>query len=151
VLDQGRLVQYATPDDIIQHPQTHFVARFIGLGHFLSGEIHEKHIVTEIGQVPYNRGLTLAHDCRQVDVLIRPEHIQLCTNHQGIPAQVLQIGFRGTSKLYTLRLPSGTTLCATLPAQVTPRPGERIAITWQPLNLVVFPRRSVPELSTVRP
>jgi len=148
VMDQGSLIQYAPPDVIIQHPQTRFVAQFIGLGHFLSGEVHDTAITTELGTVAYTSPTPRTAVCRQVDVLIRPEHVHLCRNQRGIPAQVLQIDFRGTRKLYTLRLPSGTTLCALLPVDVTPRPGERIAITWEPTDLVVFPRQDSPHTMT---
>ena len=39
VIDQGQVVQYAPPDEIVRRPRTRFVAQFIGLGHFLSGEV----------------------------------------------------------------------------------------------------------------
>lgn len=151
VIDQGCLAQYATPDTIIQHPQTRFVAQFVGLGHFLSGEMHDAAITTELGTVPYGPAVPCTADGRQVDVLIRPEHVQICRQQRGLPAQVLQIGFRGTRKLYTLRLPSGTILCALLPPDVTPRPGERISLVWEPTDLVAFPRLSSPPLAAAKP
>ena len=52
VIDQGCLAQYATPDEIIQHPQTRFVAQFIGLGHFLSGEMRAAVLPPNWGRWP---------------------------------------------------------------------------------------------------
>src|SRR5262249_57425961 len=46
VIDQGQVVQYASPDEVVRRPRTRFVAQFIGLGPFLSGEIHESCITT---------------------------------------------------------------------------------------------------------
>jgi len=146
VIDQGQVVQYASPDEVVRHPRTHFVAQFIGLGHFLSGEIHEACITTELGEVPYTSALSLTGDGRQVELLVRPEHVQLCSTSHGTPVQVIHASFRGTRKLYTLRLPSGATFCAVFPSEVTLRSGEVVRVSWQPADLVVFPRQDTPAL-----
>jgi len=146
VIDQGQVVQYASPDEVVRHPRTRFVAQFIGLGHFLSGEIHEACITTELGEVPYTSALSLTGDGRQVELLVRPEHVQLCSTSHGTPVQVIHASFRGTRKLYTLRLPSGTTFCALFPSEVTLRSGEVVRVSWQPADLVVFPRQDTPAL-----
>jgi iron(III) transport system ATP-binding protein len=147
VIDKGQVVQYTSPDEVVRRPRTRFVAQFIGLGHFLSGEVHEDCIITEFGEVPYTSSLHLTGDGRQVDLLVRPEHIQLCNASHGTPAQVVHISFRGTHKLSTLRLPSGATLCALFPSDVTLRAGEVVRVTWQPADLVVFPRLDAPVIS----
>jgi len=144
VMDYGHLVQYATPDEVVRRPCTRFVAQFIGLGHFLSGERHEGRIVTELGEVPCTPDLGLTGAGRQVDLLVRPEHVHLCSYQHGIPAQVVHGSFRGTRKLYTLRLPSGATCCALFPAEVVLRSGESVRVTWKPVDLVVFPHQDAP-------
>lgn len=144
VIDQGHLVQYAAPDEVVRQPRTRFVAQFIGLGHFLSGEIHQTGIATELGEVPYTPDLDFTGASRQVDLLVRPEHVQLCSNTHGTPVQVVHTSFRGTRKLYTLRLPSGATFCALLPAEVVLHAGESVRVTWQPADLVVFPHQDAP-------
>jgi iron(III) transport system ATP-binding protein len=146
VIDQGQVVQYAPPDEVVQRPRTRFVAQFIGLGHFLSGEIHEACITTELGEVPYISALSLTGDGQQVELLVRPEHVQLCNTSHGTPVQVVHTSFRGTRKLYTLRLPSGATFCALFPSEVTLRSGEVVRVTWQPADLVVFPRQGTPAI-----
>jgi iron(III) transport system ATP-binding protein len=146
VIDQGQVVQYAPPDEIIRRPCTRFVAQFIGLGHFLSGEVHEACITTELGKVSYTSTLNLTGDSRQVDLLVRPEHVQLCNAAHGTSVQVVHTSFRGMHKLYTLRLPSGATLCALFPSEVTLRSGEVVRVLWQPADLVVFPRQDTPAL-----
>jgi hypothetical protein len=59
---------------------------------------------------------------------------------------VVHASFRGTRKLYTLRLPSGATFGALFPSEVTLRSGEIVRVIWQPANLVVFPRQDTPVL-----
>jgi iron(III) transport system ATP-binding protein len=144
VINQGQLVQYAPPDEVVQRPRTRFVAQFIGLGHFLRGEMQAASITTELGAIPYTPTLYLPGDGRQVELLVRPEHVQLCNTPHGTPVQVVHASFRGTRKLYTLRLPSGATLCALFPSEVALRSGEVVRVTWQPVDLVVFPVQETP-------
>src|SRR4030095_5574542 len=118
VIDRGQVVQYAPPDEVVRRPRTRFVAQFIGLGHFLRGEIHEACITTELGEVPYTSARSLTGNGRQVDLLVRPEHVQLCNTPHGTPVQVVHISFRGARQLYTLRLPSGVTFCALFPSEI---------------------------------
>ncbi len=141
VMGQGQIVQYATPDEVMRRPRTRFVAQFIGLGHFLGGEMHDAYITTELGEVPYPPDLGLTDNCRQVELLVRPEHVQLCSNQHGTSVQVVHTSFRGTRKLYTLRLPSGATFCALFPSEIVLRLGESVRVTWQPVDLVVFPQQ----------
>jgi iron(III) transport system ATP-binding protein len=141
VMDQGQLVQYATPDEVVRRPRTRFVAQFIGLGYFLGGELCDACITTELGEVPCPPDLDLPGDCRQVELLVRPEHVQLCSHQHGAAVQVVHTSFRGTRKLYTLRLPSGATFCALFPSEVVLRSGESVRVTWQPVDLVVFPQQ----------
>ena len=82
---------------------------------------------------------------------MRPEHVQLCSNAHGTPVQVVHTTFRGTRKLYTLRLPSGATFCALLPADVVLRAGESVCVTWQPVDLVVFPQQDNVEAFSLNP
>jgi iron(III) transport system ATP-binding protein len=142
VIERGRIVQSATPDEVIAHPRTPFVAQFLALGQLLAGEIHDCCLVTEMGRVPLTSVPALPVGCRQVDVLIRPECVQLSDDRQGMPAQVIQASFHGTRKRYTLRLPSGTLLRALFPRHVVLTPGEQVRVILRLTGLVVFPRLS---------
>ena len=62
VIDDGRIVQYATPDEVIRRPRTRFVAEFLALGHFLAGEIRHDCIATEMGKFR----LHLTTSCRRI-------------------------------------------------------------------------------------
>jgi iron(III) transport system ATP-binding protein len=151
VIERGRIAQLATPDEVIQHPSTPFVAQFLALGQLLAGELHDHCLVTEVGPVPLTSVPALPADCRQVEVLIRPECVQLSDDRRGIPAQVLQASFHGTRKLYTLRLPSGTLLRALFPRGMVLKPGEQVRVTLQPAELVVFPKGPASARPAVEP
>jgi iron(III) transport system ATP-binding protein len=139
VIDRGRIVQHATPDEVVQRPRTRFVAEFLALGCFLKGEIRDSRVVTEMGEVPLMPDFLPAPACRYVDVLIRPECIRLCNSQHGTPVQVVHAGFRDTRRLYTLRLPSGITLHGLFPRDVSLRTGDHVRVTLRPVDLVVFP------------
>ncbi len=138
VIDQGRIVQYATPDEVVHQPSTRFVAKFLGLGHFLAGDVQQHCIATELGNIPLNEGTQLPNAERQVDVLVRPESVQLCGHHDGTPAQVVRSSFRGTRKLYTLRLSSGAQFCGLFSQDIALRAGDQIRVSWQPAHMVAF-------------
>ncbi len=138
VIDQGRIAQYATPDEVVHQPSTRFVAKFLGLGHFLAGDVQQNCIATELGNIPLDDQTQLPNADRRVDVLVRPESVQLCDYHDGTPAQVVRSSFRGTRKLYTLRLPSGAQLCGLFSQDVALRTGDQIRVSWQPAHMVTF-------------
>ncbi len=145
VIDQGQIAQYATPDDVLQQPQTRFVAKFLGLGHFLSGDVHPNCIATELGNFPHQNNIALVNGDRQVDVLVRPESVHLCGHHDGTPAQVVRSSFRGTRKLYTLRLPSGAQFCGLFPQEIALHAGEQVRVSWHPEQMVTFSGHHAPE------
>ena len=139
VIDQGWVRQVATPDAVLQLPRTRFVAEFLGLGSFLAGEICDDAIVTEAGLLPLSSVTNLAQDVSQVDVLIRPEWVQLCEEDQGVPAEVAQTSFCGPEKLYTFALKSGAKLRGGMGAQRL-RVSDRVHVRIQPTDLVAYPR-----------
>jgi iron(III) transport system ATP-binding protein len=141
VIEHGRIVQHATPEEVVQHPGTRFVAQFLALGHFLPGEIRHNCIATEMGNLPLLPEVHQTPDRRHIDVLVRPEYVQLC-GEEGTPAQVTHGTYYGTRKLYTLRLPSGTILCGLFAHDVTLKPGEQIRVTLRLADLVTFPHVS---------
>jgi iron(III) transport system ATP-binding protein len=139
IIDQGHIVQFGAPDDIIRQPRTRLVAEFLGLGHFLSGERRQQCLATELGAIPLMPDWSLATNSRLVDVLIRPEQLQLCDDPHGTPAQVVHVSFHGLRKLYTVRLPSGTLLHGLFPDDVSLPPGTQVRVTLRRTAFVVFP------------
>jgi iron(III) transport system ATP-binding protein len=141
VMEHGRIVQSATPDDMIRQPRTRFVAEFLALGHFLTGEIRHHCLATELGEVPLTPACILPGNGHQVDVLIRPDAVFLCGDQQGTPAKILRASISGMQKLYTLSLPSGTQVRGLFPRDIVLHPGEQVRVRVQLTDPVVFPRR----------
>ena len=143
ILRQGRVVQVGTPEAIVRHPSTRFVAEFLALGHFLPGEIRDRCIVTEMGPTRLDCDMpTTPDDCRDVDLLIPPECLTLCGNGHGTRAQLTQVTFQGTRKLYTVRLPSGARLQGLCPHDVPLHTGAQVNVRYEPTVLITFPSHS---------
>jgi len=103
VLNEGVLEQIDSPEMIYHVPATAFVADFVGQADFISGEIRNGMVQTELGEFPNT--LSLADDT-PVSVMIRPDDIHLAPN-KAADAHIVSRQFRGSENLYTVRLPSG--------------------------------------------
>ncbi|GAA6153556.1 ABC transporter ATP-binding protein [Pseudoteredinibacter isoporae] len=125
VVYQGKIEQWASPYELYHQPQTRFVANFIGRGAFVPGIINDSgHIDTELGPVPCNLNEPSG---TRVDVLLRPDDI-VSNKNQGQPAEVIHKVFTGTANLYTLRLPTGSTVEAALGSHIDCELGEQLPI-----------------------
>ncbi|MFQ5656221.1 MAG: ABC transporter ATP-binding protein [Candidatus Methylomirabilales bacterium] len=134
VLNQGRLEQINRPEVIYHTPATRFVAGFVGKADFLAGRVSEEGIETEIGCLPNTAGFPPG---AQVEVMIRPDHIQLIPDPMGV-AMVLSRQFRGPDNLVMAQLPSGATIHSHHPSTVTLHSGSRATVVARPIHIVVF-------------
>ena len=91
VMNDGRIEQEGTPDEIYQHPASSFVAGFIGLTNLIEGKIIGIDSQQTMAKVRTESGtlvVALPHDKRkdslkegkEIRVSIRPESISLSTN-----------------------------------------------------------------------
>ena len=140
ILEGGQVVQYGSPEALVQNPSTRFVAEFLGLGHFLPGEVREDCIVTELGVVRVGPNMPSVNGADgRVDLLVPPESVTLCEKGSGVRARVVRVEFQGTRKLYTVRLPSGFHLQG-LCAHDTPlQMGLQINVRHDPAVVITFP------------
>ncbi len=109
VMDQGKIMQIDSPEDIFHHPKNPFVADFIGIADFIGGRIKdEKTVDTEIGRLSYHRTFPSK---LSVNVMIRPDFLDIVPTEDGVGEIVDRI-FQGMFYLYRLRLPSGAEIKA---------------------------------------
>jgi iron(III) transport system ATP-binding protein len=152
VMDKGYIAQVGTPRSVYQNPTTPFVANFIGVMNFLSGEmladdrVRCGNLVLQVAQSEVPVG-------QAVRVAIRPEDIQVLSEEQAaivgasnqITAEVQSMEFQGSGYLVALR-PDGDSkevLTIDLSIHDTRRldlsAGSSIAIYLPPDLLQVFP------------
>ncbi|WP_266083307.1 ABC transporter ATP-binding protein [Haladaptatus caseinilyticus] len=111
VMNNGEIQQFATPDEVYNHPNNEFVAHFIGTpsmnfidceitknGDTLSADLGFDSV--EINESRINRSLI---DGDLVRLGIRPEHVDLChTNGKGFTADVKFVEPTGKDKIVHL-------------------------------------------------
>ncbi len=138
VMDQGRIVQVATPDRIYETPNSVYVADFIGDVNLITGKAYpgtgeqvEIHWGEAQAPIRANTSKSLAAGT-EVKFAIRPEKIGIASEPPQdaanvVQGKVLDIAYLGNISTYHVELPSGDVL----KAQATnSRRISRRNITW---------------------
>lgn len=109
VVNHGRIMQLATPEQLYNHPENRFVADFIGDSSFLSVTRSKDQILFEGTQ------LKLAQtppDAKSLVLMLRPERVRICSakdakNMNTFQATVSEVVYQGDSFLLYAHLASG--------------------------------------------
>ncbi len=108
VMLNGNVKQVASPQELYTNPATRSVAEFIGDANFLPGVGKGDTIECELGVLVARKQIR-----GPVDILLRPENIELVAAQPGLPAaRVRHSLFFGHDQLITVQLPTGTFLSA---------------------------------------
>ncbi|MDQ2692893.1 MAG: ABC transporter ATP-binding protein [Chloroflexota bacterium] len=126
VFNKGRIEQIDVPQKVFHAPNSRFVADFIGSTDFISGEVLEQGIQTEIGLLP--QFPTLPSGTR-VEIAVRFDDIKF-EQMPGSKSLVLEQQFRGAYNVYRLRLPSGNLVHAMQPHTAYFRPGTPVHVSF---------------------
>jgi spermidine/putrescine ABC transporter ATP-binding subunit len=122
VMDRGRIVQHGTPMDVYDHPQTPFVASFLGSSNLWAGTLRRD----ETGQLLFDSPdvcLPVPEDVfgvaeqlaahQPVTLLLRPEHLRIAAEPaaaDGLPGTVAFVTHLGETTSYDVLLDSGAQL-----------------------------------------
>ena len=124
VMNEGRIEQTGSPEEIFHHPATKFVAQFIGMVDFLPARHDEGRLHTEVGSIEWPDGewpelrldgLTSlnpngnANGHGRLEAMVRPDCLDCLPAEDG-PGVVVEREFRGAFYLYRVQLPSGATV-----------------------------------------
>ncbi|MFU8767134.1 MAG: ABC transporter ATP-binding protein [Candidatus Methanoperedens sp.] len=134
VMNNGRMEQLGTPEEVYHYPTTGFVADFVGKADFIDGTIEADGIRTEIGLFPNNTRLEIGE---KVQVMIRPDDIEIEPAGTGC-AVIKDQQFKGSEVLYTLELPREKYIHSALPSTRTLPAGTRVDVKARPVHLVAF-------------
>lgn len=154
VMDQGRLMQYAGPQDIYGNPANAFVAGFIGAMSFLPNcrRIGPR----EVRFLDYTLALDKGEAMREEELMlaIRPEHIRLAEadDRNRIEVEVEYVEFRGSVSRAMLQIlhpegdPSGIRIDMDLQPKAVDQmdlsPGARMGVHLPIKHLLAFPVHS---------
>ena len=147
VMNQGRIVQVATPAEIYEQPNSRYVADFIGDINLLEG-----HVVTTFDRVvrmecPGTGAIVEVDqdlDAARGDAAwfaIRPEKVAISLDPPAgeaintVAGEVWDIGYLGDVSIYHVRLPTGATVKATVTnrTRLVERPiswDDRVWLSW---------------------
>ena len=95
VMNEGKIQQIGTPEDIYNEPQNAFVADFIGESNIIDGIMHEDYVVGMYGRKfrCLDKGFAPGE---AVDVVIRPEDIDIVPEAEGqLTGTVTEVTFKG--------------------------------------------------------
>lgn len=110
IMNNGQVVQAGRPEVVFQHPESRFVASFLGQASFLSARIDGQHLHTAIGKYRSEllEGLTAEYDGADVDVLVRPDDLRAEPVGAGDGnGQVVYRQYTGPTFVYRVELGNG--------------------------------------------
>ncbi|MCP9453667.1 MAG: ABC transporter ATP-binding protein, partial [Nitrospira sp.] len=134
VLNEGRLEQIDSPEQIYHMPATPFVADFVGQADFIAGVVQEGKVLTELGQFP---NTVAAAEGASLVVMIRPDDVDLIP-HPTAEARIVSRLFRGSENLYTVRLGSGQIVHSSQDSTTIYRPGTAVEVRVSASHTVLF-------------
>ena len=164
VMNEGVMLQVGTPKEIYEHPETHFVADFIGETNFIAGALIERG-ADGYGSVRLPDGSviraqlseTLGSAAGAVTVAIRPERIGISSISKAaggggdsdeiteLEAQLVDSQYIGTDTRFTLQIGKSIELVARL-QNVNEREhaalniGQIVKVYWQDSSTTVLDR-----------
>ena len=151
VMQHGKLLQMAPPEEVYNRPADLFVASFTGASNFLPGTLRERQ--GEFGTIELAGGHTMQAWCAAslapgtpVTLAIRPENIRLeaASAQNRFDAEVVSQRFQGVQTAYALRL-AGTTIEALATGTTMRHPaGTTVTINIPPEVCWAYAAQSAP-------
>ncbi|MFD7684613.1 ABC transporter ATP-binding protein, partial [Streptomyces sp. NPDC060187] len=138
VMRSGRLEQCAAPAELYGRPATAFVAEFVGTMSRIPGTLDGESVEVLGRRLPVD-GEAPAE--REVDVLVRPEAVQVSADESG-DARLVATAFLGAATRVTVRLADGTEVKADLPTHeaASLAPGAPVTVTLPERPVLVAAR-----------
>src|SRR5919106_4150324 len=120
LMRDGSVVQEGTSEELYYAPVSRWAAEFVGAANVLSGERAKGLLRATLDSVPANGA------AREVQVLIRPELLELAPDPEG-PGEVVAREFRGHDVFYRVLL-EGVELVAQRPSNEVVPLGSRVTV-----------------------
>ncbi|HQZ15319.1 MAG TPA: ABC transporter ATP-binding protein [Vicinamibacteria bacterium] len=132
VMREGRIAQYAPPEEIFEHPASVYVARLVGMENILEGRVAEKtatgarvdlgFAIIEVANAPAGSEVTIG---------LHGEHVSFSRSGQGIGGTVTDVRYLGEATRCQVDV-GATKLIANVSPRETVRPGDRVFLDIEP-------------------
>ena len=145
VMNRGRLEQVGTPEEVYNHPETKFVADFIGESNIIEGYI--ENMTDDSIEVTMESGKAIIRETgyrmeEMVYLCIRPENLKISTEEKEgfrFRGQVKEHIFIGSTNKTMIEMPNGQMLKSVTPAEDELIPvGTAVNVFWNPGKAVVM-------------
>ena len=143
VMNEGRVEQIGTPQEIYHSPTSVFVANFIGVANLIPAVVQEAAgskatvVVAGTHRIPVPAGAKPVRAGAPATVMVRPERLKLsqggAADGRGVPCTVEHAVFQGPVVRCTLRAADGTQIVAHVgPEHPLPplTPGLGLQVEW---------------------
>jgi iron(III) transport system ATP-binding protein len=110
VMNDGRVEQVGKPEGVFEHPESRFVASFLGQAGFLSAWYEDGAVVTPIGTFTPQRlnGLSTEYAGTDLDVLVRPDDLRATVVEESeADGHIIHRQYTGPSFVYRVELDNG--------------------------------------------
>lgn len=110
VMSDGRVQQVGRPEAVFEHPDSRFVASFLGQASFLSGRIDNGDVRTPIGtyETGLLKGVSAEYDGALVDILVRPDDLRATpVDPAGANGEIIHRQYHGPAFVYRVELGNG--------------------------------------------
>jgi iron(III) transport system ATP-binding protein len=127
VMNEGRVEQIGSPEEVYYSPRTEFVALFLGRTNVLHARASGMEAITDLGDLMINRPAR-----GEIKLSIRPEHLTLERaterNCNGLCGTVLSREFKGHDITYKVKVRNGECLVHT-DNRMPFTPGDSVVVT----------------------
>ncbi|MFD7879082.1 ABC transporter ATP-binding protein [Streptomyces sp. NPDC059766] len=147
VMNEGRVEQCGTPEDVYEHPASRFVASFMGTSNLMTGTYRGGEVTLDQGPaLPVGPRAAIA-DGTSVSVSVRPEKVWLSDFEPGMSmlrGVIRETVYSGPTTTYLIELAPGVTLSVleqnTARARMEDRwsGGETVEFGWRPEHCLVL-------------
>jgi ABC-type Fe3+/spermidine/putrescine transport system ATPase subunit len=137
VMDQGRIVQLGTPQEVYRRPVDRFVAGFIGESNLFHAKVATSGKATVSGRLHINLPQNIAAEGAEIGLLLRPERPRPLANgdtaDNAFGGAVTEVVYLGETVKYRIRLDPGIDIIVRWPFRETGQTyavGDRVSVGW---------------------
>jgi len=146
IMNQGRIEQVGTPEEIYERPLTEFVAKFMGKVNLLGGRVigsSGSSLIVDVlnleMELPLQGGRFKNGD--PVLIVLRPEAVKLCATAKGnLTGTVRRCSYLGSFTEYEIELQEGTIHVLDYNPKIY-REGQRVGVRFIKRRIHVLPRK----------
>lgn len=129
VMNQGRIEQFGTPEEVFHNPDTRFAAEFFGAADFLPAWQEGDYLVSEVGRTPWpSFWPTPWPGDRELQVMVRPDCVDIVPDENGA-GLVVGREFLGAFNIYWVQLASGSRVRVMMSHIAHLDTGTRVAVS----------------------